>query len=261
MIKKVIYKLLAIKGNLFFVKEHDLEFLTLSTFQKDIQDLGFNDKFDNILFLYRNKKLEDMDIKISDDTIIILIFSKKDEIKIKLKEAFETVAVSNEPLTHQSIARESMSRDLMFRESMLNSSRGQEDIKNTSLPQQDLNKKIIINIPSLKDDDMIQHNEEILKILKDPDFINLMKIYKTKPDLLSFMYNYISSGNIVKDTSLPELNEEWDDNEEKVLLEIKVLVESFQFKTDDNTIKQLVKQFNGNCSLIFRYIYQNNCTS
>ena len=107
---------------------------------------------------------------------------------------------------------------------------------------------------------MIQHNKEILSVLKDEDFITLMKIYHNKPELLSFMYNYVSSGNIVDTKDLNEVEDEMSEEEAKVFTEVKALSESFSFDVNDVMIKKLIRGFNGNCSLIFRYLYQDNLT-
>ena len=105
---------------------------------------------------------------------------------------------------------------------------------------------------------MIQHNKEVLDVLKDNDFITLMKIYHTKPQLLSFMYNYVSSGNIVDTKELKEVEDDMSEEETKVFKEVKALTESFSFDVEDSMIKKLVRGFDGNCSLIFRYLYQIN---
>lgn len=244
---KVTYKLVGIKGDYHFSRDHDTEFVTLDTFKSDITKSGFDGNYDNIIFISQSKNVNSSDIKFILPHSIVFVFSKDVSIKIKLKDIFEknndsTPLPSIKPRTHTSSTSSSSTSNF------------------TILPTQDVKKPVEVKIPTIEDDEMIQHNKEILSVLKDEDFITLMKIYHNKPELLSFMYNYVSSGNIVDTKDLNEVEDDMSEEEAKVFTEVKALSESFSFDVNDDMIKKLIRGFNGNCSLIFRYLYQDNLT-
>lgn len=238
---KVTYKLVGIKGDYHFSKEHDVEFVNLDTFKSDISKIGFDGDHNKIIFITQSKTVKSNEIKFTLLESIVFVFSKEVDVKIKLKEVFEKKSDSTSLSIDKPISHTTSNFDV--------------------IPTQDVKKPVEIKIPTLEDEKMIQHNEDILKVLKDNDFITLMRIYHNKPELLSFMYNYISSGNIIDMKELKELDKELTEDETKVFSEIKILIASFSFNVDDDMIKKLIRAFNGNCSLIFRYIYQVNLTS
>tara|TARA_B110000879_G_scaffold212182_1_gene307325 strand:- start:4610 stop:5338 length:729 start_codon:yes stop_codon:yes gene_type:complete len=240
---KVTYKLVGIKGEYYFTKEHDTEFVNLNTFKSDITKIGFDGNHDNIIFITQSKTVKSDDIKFTLDQSIVFVFSKDIDIKIKLKEVFEKNC-DNIQLPKLDLVSSS-SNNSSF----------------SSIPMQNIKKKIEVKIPTLDDEEMIQHNKETLEILKKDKFKTLMEIYHNEPELLSFFHNYVTSGNIVDIQELKEVEDELTEEESKVFLEVKSLVTSFSFETDDNMIKKLIRGFDGNCSLIFRYIYQTNLTS
>ena len=240
---KVIYKLVGIKGDYHFSREHDAEFITLDTFKSDISKTGFEGEYNDIIFISQSKTVKSNEVKFTLPESIVFVFSRDVNTKIKLKEVFEKNAESTPLPSIKPVEKpSSTSTNSSF----------------TILPAQDVKKPVEIKIPKIDDDIMIQHNKEVLDVLKDNDFITLMKIYHTKPQLLSFMYNYVSSGNIVDTKELKEVEDDMSEEETKVFNEVKALTESFSFDVEDSIIRKLVRGFDGNCSLIFRYLYQIN---
>jgi len=239
---KVTYKLVGIKGDYHFSREHDVEFVNLDTFKNDISKIGFDGDHSKIIFITQSKTVKSNEIKFTLPASIVFVFSKEVDVKIKLKEVFEKNSESSPLPVVKPVSRTVSTSSFAV------------------IPAQDVKKPVEIKIPTLEDEKMIKHNEDILKVLQDNDFITLMRIYHNKPELLSFMYNYVSSGNIIDMKELKEVDSELTEEETKVFSEIKTLVSSFSFDVDDNMIKKLIREFNGNCSLIFRYLYQVNLT-
>ena len=129
----------------------------------------------------------------------------------------------------------------------------------TVQPQQNLKKPIEQKIPSLEDDEMIEHNEAIIKKLLDPYFVTLMKIYKEKPALLATAFNYVNSGSLVDITDIDYLEvEKLEEKEQEVYQNAKSIFTKYNYVVEDETLFKLIRHFKGNVSLIFRYVYQRN---
>tara|TARA_B110000908_G_C10266323_1_gene464344 strand:+ start:779 stop:1516 length:738 start_codon:yes stop_codon:yes gene_type:complete len=239
---KVTYKLVGIKGDYHFSKDHDIS-IDLDTLNSDIRNIGFDGEISKIIFIAKSQTIKNTEKKFNEDTIVF-VFSKHTDIKIKLKNAFENNCDKGPSPVSKSIDLSSGSSNNSF----------------TMLPRENINKPIEIKIPTLDDDAMIQHNTEVLSKLKSNNFKTLMQIYHNDPELLQFWYNYVSSGNIVDASDIEDkcVEEELSEAETLVLSEIKTLVTEFGFNIEDDSIKKLIRKFDGNCSLIFRYIYQIN---
>ena len=95
-------------------------------------------------------------------------------------------------------------------------------------------------------------NTHIVEQLKDSDFINLLRICITKPQLLGIVNSYLSNGNIVK--NIPVINDTIIDfkyeNEYSILNNIDIISTHFQ----PNVVKYTLEHFNGHINLTLRYL-------
>ena len=95
-------------------------------------------------------------------------------------------------------------------------------------------------------------NNSIIEQFKDPDFVNLLQIIITKPQLLGLVNSYLSSGNIVKDIMINEENIPTHDQYEEeytIINNIDIISKNFQ---PDN-IKFILHHFDGHINLTLRY--------
>lgn len=266
---KVTYKLVGIHGDYNFTKDHDdVEFMTLTNFQDDIREIGFNESFNDVMFICRHKTLKDNTIKINDESCIVFIFSKIIEIKLNLKEAFETVVDKDV----ESPEDKTIDKSLTFKpvqQSVFNFNglapvvKMKQQMSETvaALGEVKLDEPVVNNVEKIKEAKTIEHNSDVIKTLADPDFMNLLKIYQTKPELLLFAFNYLSSGSIVDKIDLEDIKSEIDDKYNSVHQQVKELMGTFNISVEDELVYKLINRFEGNISLIFRYLYQKNVSN
>lgn len=255
---QITYKLVGIQGDYTFTKDHsDVEFMTLMNFHDDIIELGFEEGFDDVMIICRSKTLKDNSIKVTDEKCIIFVFSKVPEIKLKLRDAFATVCQPKTIPPQSSIFNQPKQNPLapMIKRSPV------EDETKKILGDVKVDKPIENNVEKIKESKMEEHNSEVIKTLSDPDFINLMKIYHNKPELLLFAFNYLNSGSIVEMIEFDDTDMELSEHQTNIMKQVKELISQFNIDVEDNMIVKLIKRFDGNVSLIFRYIYQKNVSS
>lgn len=245
---KITYKLVGTKEQLEIVKEIERSKLNYSACVEDFKEYGFDESFEKIIFICRSKKLTDDSVEFTSDVQQVFIFSKDLEVKMKMLQLFKENGVKVE---RQSNSSSSLTIGRVYKPSAPSNF--------TVLPQQDLKKPIEQKIPSLEDDEMIEHNESIIKKLLNPDFVTLMKIYKEKPELLATAFNYVNSGSLVDITDIAELEvEKLEEKEQEVYQKVKSIFTKYNYVVEDETLFKLIRHFKGNVSLIFRYVYQMN---
>lgn len=245
---KITYKLVGTKEQLEIVKEIDRSKLNYSACVADFKEYGFDKSFEKIIFICRSKKLVDDSVEFTSDIQQVFIFSKDLEVKMKMLQLFKDNGMK--------VKRPSGSSSSL---TVGRVSKPNTPSNFTVLPQQDLKKPIEQKIPSLEDDEMIEHNESIVKKLLNPDFVTLMKIYKEKPELLATAFNYVNSGSLVDITDIAELEvEKLEEKEQEVYQKVKSIFTKYNYVVEDETLFKLIRHFKGNVSLIFRYVYQMN---
>lgn len=116
-----------------------------------------------------------------------------------------------------------------------------------------LNKKIkeVITINSEK---LITKNKEFLKKISDPDFIYLLKLYKSKPELFSNMYQFISNTTNVQNINLKNIDLNDFKLYDDVYSKLKIILSNFKLTIPEDTCKKLLKFFGGNYDRTFRYL-------
>tara|TARA_B110000977_G_C11083432_1_gene493692 strand:- start:3192 stop:3953 length:762 start_codon:yes stop_codon:yes gene_type:complete len=248
---KITYKLVGTKQQLNIIKDIERKNLNHSNCVKDIKEYGYTGSFEKIIFICRSKKLIDDSIQFKGTFQQVFVFSQDTTVKIQLLEVFKQHGISP-------IIKETSHLEGRMSSEQVSSIREQSS-NFTVLPQQNLKKPIEQKPKSLEDDEMIQHNESVIKTLSDPDFITLMRIYRHKTDLLSTAFNYVNSGNLVDDNNISNVEiDSLNEKEQQVFDQVNQMITGFKFKTDSSLLNKLVRHFKGNVSLIFRYIYQEN---
>ena len=96
-------------------------------------------------------------------------------------------------------------------------------------------------------------NEGLVNYFEDPDFINLLNIIKNKPNYLHLVNAYLSHGDIVQNNNIEEIQlDDFKFDEHLKLLEekLKPNLETW----DENYVKQLLINYDGNVNLTSRHI-------
>ena len=96
-------------------------------------------------------------------------------------------------------------------------------------------------------------NNELCDYFKDPDFINLLNIIKTKPKYLEIVDAYLSHGDIIEKINFDDIDIE-QFNYEK---ELKILNDNVKQNIknwDEENVKKLLIKYDGNINLVSRYI-------
>ena len=247
---KITYKLVGVKGNYHFTREHDNA--NLDTMYQDFRNEGYKGTFDKVQFFANSIPVKD-NFKIFNENITALVYPKETGVKVVFKDIMEKIS----DLGPTPVSRESRSN------SSLSSGRPATVVSESKVPAQDINKPIEFEPPTIEDDEMIQHNKEIIKTLMDEDFIALMRIYRNKPQLLSFARSYLNSGTVIDEASLKSKSESTGNNalsdaETKLMTELKEVFANLSIEVSDSNLLNCIKVFSGNSSLIFRYFYQKS---
>lgn len=98
-------------------------------------------------------------------------------------------------------------------------------------------------------------NENTLLLLSDPDFINILSIYKRKPDLFNSLSNYIQNNDIIIDSLLPEKNiNEISEIEINYYNELSIKIMNLQLGIPQNIIIDKLIKYSGHINLTIRSI-------
>lgn len=117
----------------------------------------------------------------------------------------------------------------------------------------ELNKKIE-EVITINSDKLITKNKEFLKKLSDPDFIYLLKIYKSKPELFSNMYQFVSNSTNIPKVNLQNIDLDDFKLYDDVYAKLKMVLSDFKLTIPEDTCKKLLKFFGGNYDRTFRYL-------
>ena len=119
---------------------------------------------------------------------------------------------------------------------------------------QNLSKPIPLDEVKINDKIIHESNQETLKLFKEKDFIELLRIYKFNPQMFKTFSSYISSGDVVFSDERFSITEKA--NYDSLLIEIKNL----GVDLDDSIIMSALNKFNGHLNLTLRFLlYQQAC--
>lgn len=225
----ISYRLIGISNNLVIKREFSDSKIGYNEIINDLNKLGYKGDDSDLILISNGKTLTNESTV--ENNAIILLFSKKMDIKLKLKEIFE----SN---TQELDKSDESEKD-----------QSENDIK--------INFKEIKEKELIKEKEtVIENNMEVLKILKDYDFKYILDIYHNKPEIFEFLLNYVSSGDIVLEESFDDKIDDITEDENKCFEKVKSLLKIYEIEVEDNKIYNLIRKFDMNISLIFRYLYQ-----
>jgi len=108
-------------------------------------------------------------------------------------------------------------------------------------------------IENTLDENEIELNTDLCEYFQDKDFINLLNIVRTKPRYLEMVNSYLSHGNIVEEINFESINTDNFEYTEQLHILTERLKPSIH-NWDNNKVKQLLVEFNGNVNLTARYI-------
>lgn len=218
----VTYKIIGVPNiNPIEIKKDDD--LTLEDFYKDMESNGINIPRENLIFLTDNERVKDPEKKYDKDNIV-LIYSDVQHYRDELKKIFESKS-SNIDESHKS-----------------------QIVQNTLTPIPEEKYEYKDELHKVKECDI---NKETLEILNNPDFINLLRIYKTKPEMLSYLHQYVHSSSFINVVNFNEIKVK-DHNYN--VDEMESMLKNYNLNITKEVIEKLLYHFKGNISLTFRYI-------
>jgi hypothetical protein len=218
----VTYKIIGVQNinPIEIEKEDDL---TLEDFYKDMESHGVNIPRENLIFLTDNERVKDPEKKYDKDNIV-LIYSDVQQYRDELKKIFGSKSITDE-------------------------SQKSQIVQNTLTPIEEEKYEYKDELHKVKECDI--NNKETLEILNNPDFINLLRIYKTKPEMLSYLHQYVHSSSFINVVNYDEIEvKEHNYNVD----EIESMLKNYNLNITKEVIEKLLYHFKGNVSLTFRYI-------
>jgi hypothetical protein len=102
-------------------------------------------------------------------------------------------------------------------------------------------------------------NEQTMVLFSDPDFINLINIYKRKPELFNLLSNYIQNNDLVIESLITNKNVDQLSEDDKLYytnLSIKII--DFGFKIPQETIIDRLIKYSGHLNLTIRSLIYDN---
>ena len=198
------------------------EELTLEDFQKDMESYGVNIPKENLIFIANNARVKDPEQKY-DKNCTVLIYSDIQQYRDELKRVF---VLKNSETEKPQIVQNTL----------------------TPIPEEKYEYKDELH--KLNEID-IAKNKEVFDILNNPDFINLLRIYKTKPEMLSYLYQYVQSSSIINVVDLDKVElKEHNYNVD----EMETMLKKYNINISKEVIEKLLFHFKGNVNLTFKYI-------
>jgi hypothetical protein len=183
---------------------------TLNNIIDNLRQNGFTAPVNDIRFIFKGNTIIDENKEYElEGNDIIYLFSTKNDIK---QELIKTIFKSNNV-----------------------------PIKEEPLP--DVDEEL------LTQDKIKFANQNVIEMFKDPDFVTMLKICLTKPNIVNMVTNYLNSGDI---------SIEIKDYEEFIYIEelnqINMYLKELNIIIDDNIIKNTLMSFNGHLNLSLRYL-------
>jgi len=113
-------------------------------------------------------------------------------------------------------------------------------------------------LPILTPDIIHKMNETTLLLLSDPDFINLLSIYKRKPELFNSLSNYIQTNDIITESLLVEKNiNEFSEKDSKYYNDLSIKIMNLQLGVPKNVIIDKLIKYSGHLNLTIRSIFND----
>jgi len=114
----------------------------------------------------------------------------------------------------------------------------------------------ILNLTIIK-----EMNDNTLLLFSDPDFINLINIYKRKPELFNLFSNYIQNNDIAIESLLTVPNKKFDQLSEQDKIyytDLSIKITNFGFKIPQETIINRLIKYSGHLNLTIRSFFNES---
>jgi hypothetical protein len=112
------------------------------------------------------------------------------------------------------------------------------------------------NTPTVLTQEIINKiNEQTLLLCSDPDFINLLSIYKRKPELFNLLSNYIQNNEIITESLIP--SKDIDDlsyEEQCYYTSLSLKIMNLNLGVSQNVILDKLIKYSGHLNLTIRSI-------
>ena len=267
----IIFKLVEHVNSHILEIKHDISgIVNLSSIISIFESYGISTE--SFKFIIESETIKD-DTKffqISNDNLVIFVFTSNDEIKKKLVKIFleNKINIDNDnllqvdkELTNQEVEKiqeEEVNEELTnqevekIQEEQVDKELTKSYDNNSEQGDEKLNKPVVDKIqekqiPELSQEIIDTINIKTAKLFENNDFKHLIRIYYSNPDILKTFLNFVSQGNIVK-MNIPIISEEKD-----YLVEIETL-KSLGINESDDIIKQVLESFNGHLNLSLRVL-------
>ena len=267
----IIFKLVGqVNSHILEIKHDMIGIVNLSSIISIFESYGISsESFEYIRFIIESETLKDNTkyFEISNDNLIIFVFTCHEEIKKRLNKIFLDKELTKPDNNNSEQVDEELTKlvvdiseqvDIELTKQDNNISE-QVDIELTkqdnNISEQvdiELTKPVIDKIyeeqiPELSQEIINTINIKTAKLFENNDFKHLIKIYYSNPDILKTFLNFVSHGDIVK-MNIPIISEE-----KNYLVEIDML-KSLGINESDDIIKQVLKSFNGHLNLSLRVL-------
>jgi hypothetical protein len=208
--------------------------------------------FDIIKFYMYELKFTDNDISNCQFIINKKCVGKKLNVLIK-----HIILIEIKPKNIQELKKKAL--EIFTKNSIIlkNEKKHMKERKDKNERIQKLNKQLnkkVENVITINCEKLITKNKEFLKKLSNPDFLYLLKLYKSKPELFSDMYQFVSNTTSITKVNLQNVNLDDFKLYEEVYDKLKTVLSGFKLNIPEDTCKKLLKLFEGNYDRTFRYL-------
>jgi hypothetical protein len=108
------------------------------------------------------------------------------------------------------------------------------------------------NFEEVSEEETNQHNLKLIELFSDKDFVYLLNILINKPELINMASSYILNGSVINNFELKEFIGEFKYDTQ--LAQILELLNKLNKEYDENELKFIINNFEGNLNLSLRYI-------
>lgn len=186
------------------------------------------DEVSKLMFINNGTNISnDIDYKLSNESIIHIFINDIDIKKELLKHIFNTEDIKEE-----------------YDDNHFESNDNHSEYKSDSEYESD-------SESNHSDSNHSDFNDNIIKLFSDNDFTYLLKICLTKPDLINKVSSYLSNGNIT--TEIKTISEN-DFKYNDTYLQLVELLNKLNITKDEIEMKSVVEHFDGNLNLSLRYL-------
>lgn len=254
----VTYKLVGVKGNMFYRVDKTVNTITLTEMHQDFIELKVKEEIEKFI-----KDSTGVDQTIIDNPLSSIMFiteresvnekDKKYNIKNDNNEKKRTIHVFSKNSNIREILQ------LCFSKLEYNKNQVVSIASAPSVPiSQELHQEVIEEEPDIQTEVTINSNNELFELLQDPDFLKLIEIYKIKSHYFSTLLNFISIGDIIETVNFEEITIDDFSNYEEAFSKLHHILQNYKSNMEEENLKKLLYSFKGNYNLVFRYLLVKN---